>query len=296
MAAAFITIIAPFCDCGHSQPHHQVAITQSQFADPTDRGVSWPIATCGKRQKAFPRFSPQSFIPVVLGIASLFANQALERSKTRDELLKQAIDVVFLSNADKMAGDAKSFESRRAHRSHWLEIYNSLSDVKLSNEFIAITMEQDTIAEEKNLYWTGNRPSLIPNTETAGVDSTDEDAMGHGWVAVGRLDSQRYSDLNFNVPPQAVERNGTVKPHEIIRARWSVSLRDSTRNLEDRKGYSGSSRGLLWGGACGKVKESLVDARVQTWAFIEIVQCPATSKSEPALERSAMSGVRSFIR
>ena len=236
------------------------------------------------------------FIPVVLGVASLLANQALEKSKTRDELLKQAIEVVFLDKKDKMAGDAPSFESRRAHRSHWLEIYNSLSDVKLSNEFIAITMEQDTIAEEKNLYWTGNRPSLIPNTESAGVDSTDEDAMGHGWVAVGRLDSQRYSDLNFNVPPQALERNGTVKPHEIIRARWSVSLRDSTRNLEDRKGYSGSSRGLLWGGACGKVKESLVDARVQTWAFIEIVQCPATSKPEPALERSAMSGVRSFIR
>ena len=35
---------------------------------------------------------------------------------------------------------------------------------------------------------------------------------------------------------------------------------------------------------------------VQTWAFIEIVQCPATSKPEPALERRAMSGVRSFIR
>ena len=64
-----------------------------------------------------------------------------------------------------MAGDSTSFESRRAHRSHWVEIYNSLSDVKLSNEFIAITMEQDTIADEKNLYWTGNLPSLIPNTE-----------------------------------------------------------------------------------------------------------------------------------
>jgi uncharacterized protein (UPF0254 family) len=31
------------------------------------------------------------FIPVVLGVASLLANQALEKSKTRDELLKQAI-------------------------------------------------------------------------------------------------------------------------------------------------------------------------------------------------------------
>ena len=237
------------------------------------------------------------FIPVVLGIASLLANQALEKSKTRDELLKQAIEVVFLDKKDKMAGDAPSFESRRAHRSHWVEIYNSLSDVKLSNEFIAITMEQDTIAEEKNLYWTGNLQGLIPNNESArGPNSTDEDELGHGWVAVGRLDSQRYSDLNFNIPPQSAEPDGTIKPHEILRARWSVSLRDSTRNLEDRKGYSGSSRGLLWGGACGKVLDSLVDAGVQTWAFIEIVQCPATTKSEPAVERRAMSGVRSLIR
>ena len=100
------------------------------------------------------------FIPVVLGVASLLANQALEKSKTRDELLKQAIEVVFLADKDKMAGDAKSFESRRAHRSHWLEIYNSLSDVKLSNEFIAITMEQDTIAEEKILFFY-NYPELV---------------------------------------------------------------------------------------------------------------------------------------
>ena len=82
-------------------------------------------------------------IPVVLGVAGLFANQTLEKSKTRDELLKQAIEVVFLSKSDQMAGADKSFESRRAHRSHWLEIYNSLSDVKLSDEFIAIMMEQD---------------------------------------------------------------------------------------------------------------------------------------------------------
>src|SRR5262245_44725462 len=78
------------------------------------------------------------------------------KTKTRDELLKQAIDVVFLNKTDRIAGDSKSFESRRAHRSHWLEIYNSLADVKLSNEFIAIMMEQDTIANEKDVYWTGN--------------------------------------------------------------------------------------------------------------------------------------------
>jgi hypothetical protein len=52
------------------------------------------------------------FIPVVLGVASLLANQALEKSNTRDELLKQGIEVVFLSKSDQMAGADKSFEGR----------------------------------------------------------------------------------------------------------------------------------------------------------------------------------------
>ena len=123
-------------------------------------------------------------IPVVIGIAGLYANQALEKSKTRDELLKQAIDVVFLSKSDQMAGADKSFESRRAHRSHWLEIYNSLSDVKLNDEFIAVMMEQDArVVEGMELYTVENKPAPIPNNERA--ESTNEDELGHGWVAVG---------------------------------------------------------------------------------------------------------------
>ena len=236
-------------------------------------------------------------IPVVLGIASLYANQTLEKSKTRDELLKQAIEVVFLSKSDQMAGADKSFESRRAHRSHWLEIYNSLSDVKLSDEFIAIMMEQDARADGTALYWSENLPGLIPNAErTRGAESTNEDELGHGWVAVGHLDSKRYSDVNFKVPPHAMERDGTIKPHEIIRARWSVTLRSNSRNLEDRQGYTGTSLGLLWGGECAKVMDSRLDGRLQTWAFIEIVQCPLTTESDPGFERRAMSGVRSLIR
>src|SRR5204862_7447029 len=107
------------------------------------------------------------FIPVVLGIAGLLANQALEKSKTRDELLKQAIDVVFLSKSDVMAGADKSFESRRGHRSHWLEIYNSLGDVKLSQGFIYGMMEQETREGGTELYTIENRPSIISNTERA---------------------------------------------------------------------------------------------------------------------------------
>ena len=226
-------------------------------------------------------------IPVVLGFASLLANQVLEKSKTRDELLKQAIDVVFLSKTDRIAGDGKSFESRRAHRSHWLEIYNSLADVKLSNEFIAIMMEQDTLASEKPVYWINNQPSLTSKVEN-GPESTREDELGHGWVAVGRINSRRYSDVNFDVGANAVAPDGSIKRDNIIHARWSVTLRSNTRNLEDRQGYTGTDRGLLWGGECARVIDSLVDGRLQTWAFIEIVYCPTTTKAE--LERRAMSG------
>ena len=235
-------------------------------------------------------------IPVVLGVAGFFANQTLEKSKDRDDLLKQAINVVFLSDTDKMSGDSKSFESRRAHRSYWLEIYNSLADIKLSDDFIAIMMEQDTIADEKELYWTGHLPSLIAKDTGQGGDNTNEDEMGHGWVALGRLNSRRYSDVNFNLPRPAIEHNGTIKPGEIIQARWSVTLRSNTRNLEDRQGYTGTDRGLLWGGECAKVIDSLIDGRKQTWAFIEIVQCPEMTKSNRGPEKRALSHAPSLIR
>ena len=207
-----------------------------------------PDRDAWEKAESFSKIFAALVIPVVLGFASFYANQALEKSKTKDELLKQAIEVVFLSKSDQMAGADKSFESRRAHRSHWLEIYNSLSDVKLSDDFIAVMMEQDAKADGTPLYWTGDLPTLIANNERSGAKSTDEDELGHGWVAVGHLNSQRYSEMNFNVPPNAEKPGGTIKPNEIIRARWSVSLRSNSRNLEDRQGYTGTSRGLLWGG------------------------------------------------
>jgi hypothetical protein len=248
-----------------------------------------------EKAESFSKILAALVIPVVLGFASFYANQTLEKSKTKDELLKQAIDVVFLSKSDQMAGADKSFESRRAHRSYWLEIYNSLADVKLSDEFIAVMMEQDAKwVEGVELYTIENKPNLIPNNERA--ESTNEDELGHGWVAVGRLKSERYSDVNFTLPPKATNPDDTIVPNKIIRARWSVSLRKNSRNLEDRQGYTGTSLGLLWGGECAKVIDSRLDGRLQTWAFIEIVQCPPTTKSDPSFERSAMSGVRSLIR
>jgi hypothetical protein len=224
-------------------------------------------------------------IPVVLALGGLFANQVLEKSKVKEDLLKQAIEVVFLSKAEAQAGDGKSFENRRAHRKHWLEFYNNLADVKLSSDFIAIVMEQDTLASEKEVYWTGHMPTLIPEYENA--QDTNEDGMGHGWVNVGPLNSKHYSDVNFDVPQNGSKRDGTIKPGQVVQARWSVTLRSNNRNLEDRQGYTGTSRGLLWGGECAKVVDSVVDRRDQTWAFIEIVECPVLARSDRE-ERRAM--------
>ena len=239
-----------------------------------------------EKAESFSKIVAALVIPVVLGLASFYANQTLEKSKSRDELLKQAIDVVFLDKSDKMAGAEQSFESRRAHRSHWLEIYNSLSDVKLSDEFIAVMMEQDAKwVEGVELYTIENKPTPIANHEKA--QSTNEDELGDGWVMVGRLNSDRYSDMNFTLPPKTANPDGTLKPGKTIRARWSVSLRKNSRNLEDRQGYTGTSLGLLWGGECVKVIDSRRDGRGQTWAFIDIVPCNQDSDA-----RSMQASIR----
>src|SRR5436309_709336 len=181
------------------------------IAEPTTRMCHGRSRRLGEGRKPFQDFCCGLYSRRPRA-CKLLANQTLEKSKTRDELLKQAIDVVFLSKSDVMAGADKSFESRRAHRSHWLEIYNSLSDVKLNDEFIAVMMEQDARADGTALYWSGDLPGLIPNAErTRGAESTNEDELGHGWVAVGHLDSKRYSEVNFKVLPHAMERDGTLK-------------------------------------------------------------------------------------
>jgi hypothetical protein len=44
------------------------------------------------------------------------------------------------------------------------------------------------------------------------------------------------------------------------------------------------------------VIDSRLDGHLQTWAFIKIVECPLTTKSDPGFEQRTMSGVRSLIR
>jgi len=236
-----------------------------------------------------------ALIPIVLAVVGYYANQSLAQTKARDELLKKATEVIF-QKTDQMYGDSTSFEGRRAYRKHWLEIYNSLADSKLSDAHIAVMMEQDTLKNEKELFHRQHMPKMIPkNDDVQQAASTNENELGHGWVVVGRLSSPRYSDRNFDIPPKAFERNGTLKPNEIMQSRWSVTLRTNSRNLEDRLDYSGTARGLLWGGECVRVIAASIDGREQTWAFVEIVECPPANPQRE-LEQRANSGATSLVR
>jgi hypothetical protein len=135
---------------------------------------------------------------------------------------------------------------------------------------------------------------IAKSDEAEQAAPTNESELGHGWVAVGRVNSdpQRYSDRNFDVPGQAIVPNGRLKPGEIIQSRWSVTLRTNSRNLEDRKDYSGTARGLLWGGECARVIDSSIDGRAQTWAFVEIVQCPLAKEPSSTLGGEALAELR----
>lgn len=222
-------------------------------------------------------------VPVVLGMAGYWANgqieahrQALEQQRLDQEMLKQAIDVVFLSREKEQTfGVDASLERRRAFRTHWLETYNRFAKVKISNDFIAIMMEQDTRASEKHLWRASDKPE--PAIAMAGSPeggATSKNVVGDGWVAVGRLGTTNFADLNFDiVSKDAVDKDNTIKADTVIRARWSVSLRTNAYNMEDRQDYTSPVRGLVWGGECAKVLGSLADVRGQTWAFIDLVEC-----------------------
>jgi hypothetical protein len=225
-------------------------------------------------------------IPIVLALIGYVVNsylegqkELLERDKLNQEMLTQAISIIFLAKEkERLFGNEVSLESRQAYRKHWIETYNSYAKVQLTPDFIAITMEQDTGAADKRVLTTGDKPPPIVKVEAVGAPAVPpgQSQNGDGWVAVGRFKTARYADLNFDildVPPNAVV-DGVIKAETYMRARWSVNLRTNTKNTED--GNSNPVRGLIQAGQCAKVLDSAANIRSQTWAFIDLVTCPPT--------------------
>jgi hypothetical protein len=213
-------------------------------------------------------------IPVVLAAAGYVANrklerqrQVIERDKLDQEMLNRAIEVVFFSKEkEQLFGNEMSLESRRLYRAHWIATYNHYAQVKLSDDLVAIVMEQDTGAAGKRLVTAEDKPAR------------QGDQMGDGWLAVGHLPPKRYADVNFEIPAESIASDGTIKAETIIRARWSVNLRENTNNAETHAHQLNAVIGLIQAGECAKVLTSEASIRGQNG----VVPCPVALAKSPS--------------
>lgn len=208
-------------------------------------------------------------VPVLLALAGHAVNGhfeqqklALERQKLDQEMFKHAMDVVFRAkDPEKMFGWDTSLEARRLYRAHWLRTYNTYAEVKIPDELVAMVMERDA--------------HVLPAATTSGSKAAK------GWVAVGIFDTERHADLNFDlVVPEGSRR---LENDMIVRARWSVPLRENTDNPDGRESRVNSELGRLPGGECAKVVNFKTAVRGQAWAFVEAAECPSEKQPRIAL-------------
>ena len=98
------------------------------------------------------------------------------------------------------------------------------------------------------------------------------DEKPQGYVAVGTFDSEAKTFRNFDVPSASIQGDGVVKAGTVIKAKWSVYLRADTSNTQSG---NNSILGLVPGGGCAEVIESMPGIRSQTWAAVKLTTCPS---------------------
>lgn len=203
-------------------------------------------------------------VPIIVAVAGSAANRhfeeqriLLERQRVDQDVLKQAMEVIFLGG-EKLGADA-SLEVRRLYRAHWIKTYNQYAEtyakVGISDDLVAAIMDRDLPAPTDS------------KSKTAG-----------GWVAVGLFSTGRQQDLNFDVlEPKGYE---WLKKDMIIRARWSVPIRLNTDHPDaPSESFLNPEIGRMPGGSCAKVVEYNSFVRGQAWAKINQLECP--SEQEP---------------
>ena len=98
-------------------------------------------------------------------------------------------------------------------------------------------------------------------------------STGDGHVAIGRLEPRKFSDLNFDLaaPAGEISRPGDLPAGTVLKARWSVNLRENTKLTT-----SGENPivGLVQQGACVQLAAAPVAARGQAWSTVNLVNCP----------------------
>ena len=193
-------------------------------------------------------------VPVILAIMGHAVNGHLESQKlavqqqTVDkDMLKEAMNVVFFAkDTERLFGIKTSIEARRLYRAHWLKTYNDHGKVEISDELVALVMEQAA-------YELANAPSAEKKT---------------GWVLVGVFDKLQ-GNLNFDLPIGAKQ----LEKGMIIRARWSVPLRESVDEPYGSDGGHNPQVYRLAGNQCATVIEFENDVRRQAWAKVEASSC-----------------------
>lgn len=124
---------------------------------------------------------------------------------------------------------------------------------------------------------------LVPDDTTA-VSAGNGSPSSQGFVAVGRALPNAFSDVNFDAWDgeswkSAVSEDGVVAYSNgtILRARWSVNLRENTKST-----VSGENPkiGLVGEGGCVKVTSPInkngspQELRGQYWAEVKVADCP----------------------
>jgi hypothetical protein len=220
--------------------------------------------------------------------------QSLEQDKLNQQMLSRAIEVIFSGKQDEqLFGHQVSLESRRLYRAHWLDLYNYFAQVKLAPDFIAIMMELDTRPEGKELVTAKiKEEKAAQNKEKDQLLAPNPD--GDGWVAIGSIETNNNNNtnprLNFELlSKDALNKDRTVKPGTMVRARWSVYLRHNLDNTEDHRPEDerlNPVRGLMGAGECANVLDSRANIRGQTWAKIDVVPCSSARAEAPSAPRS----------
>lgn len=206
---------------------------------------------------------------VAFAQATELTRLTMERERIDQVILPRAMEVLFGKDSqERIWGAEVGTEERRIFRGHWIATYNSYARVDLQPSEIAALMEVGLDQRPRPQGTAGTPPTPITVTPP---QPGQPDIRGDGWVSVGRPDSTRYADRNFDLLGDArFKPDGTLPPDTVMRARWSVNLRTSTGVTS---GEGNPARGLLAAGDCARVLTSRANVRGGTWAFVDRADC-----------------------
>lgn len=91
-----------------------------------------------------------------------------------------------------------------------------------------------------------------------------------GFVALGKIDNQKYSQVNFDIVQSALLSIGAANVGDVLKARWGVNLRTNT---ELTTGGNNLIIGIVNDSDCVTIIEPPKQLRGQYWAKVELTAC-----------------------